>query len=126
MKKAILYLQFASIEQAKKDEQAQKEYDFAEKHCAENGIEIIRVFDEISIKPPRERYYFDKALKVTKALADQLTYFIVMDYSRISKKYEEFKEIQEELSVYGIHIYSIYPRDQFLLVEYFNKLNIEK
>ena len=126
MKKGILYLRFASIEQATKDEKAQREYDFAEKYCAENGIEIIRVFDEISVKPPHERYYFDKALKVAKDLANDLTYFLVMDFSRISRKYEEFKTVQDELSSFGVYVHAINQSNCFTIEEFFDRLKVKR
>lgn len=106
MKKAILYLRYTSTEQA--NERAQNQYDYAQKYCEENGIEIVRVFDEISTNPPRERYYFDKALKVANHCKEELTYFLIMECSQISNRYVEFKEVQMELKSNEIYILSIH------------------
>lgn len=125
MKRAVLYLQFACVEQANEKEKAQQQYESAEKYCVENGIEILRVFDEISVKPPRERYYFDKALKFAKEFSGEMTYFLVMDYSRISRNYSEFKEIKEELQSHEIHILSIL-HNSFCIEEFFDNLKQEK
>lgn len=126
MKKAVLYLRFACVEQANEKEKAQQQYEYAEKYCTENGIEILRVFDEISVEPPRERYYFDKALKFAKQFSEGITYFLVMDYSRISRNYSEFKEIKEELQSYEIHILSILSNNSFCIEEFFDNLKQEK
>lgn len=126
MKKAILYLRFTTVEQATKNDHAQKEYDFAQKYCSENGIEIVRVFDEISTKPPRERYYFDKALNVAKHAkehGEELTYFLVMDYTRISRNFEEFIDIQNELKSIQIHIHPVRNGRYLYLEQFFNELN---
>lgn len=124
MKKAILYLSFKCSEQAK--EQAQTQYDCAEKFCSENGIEMIRVFDEISVNPPLERYYFDKAYNFAKHVNAELTYFLVWDYSQITENFEEFELISGELSSFGIHIIPIAPIGAISTKEWFNNLNKEK
>lgn len=105
MKKAILYLRYTSSEIAK--ERAQNHYDLAQNYCAENGIEIERVFDEVSNEPPFNRYYLDKALKVAKVASDQLTYFVVYECSQISERGVEYNEVKEELNASGVYILSI-------------------
>lgn len=124
MKRAVLYLCYTSSEQAK--ELAPSQYNYAEKYCAENGIEIIRVFDEISVKPPLERYYFDKALKVAKHSANDLTYFLIIECSHISNKYLEFKEIQKELRNHEIYILSIHSDSTQFGMDLFENEKTEK
>lgn len=106
MKKAILYIRNKSLKNS--NDYAQNQYDYAQNYCAENGIEIIRVFEEISTEPPYKRYYFDKALKVAKLLSEQLTYFVVFECSDISDRGVEYEEVKEELKASGIYILSIH------------------
>ena len=126
MKKAILYLRFSSIEQAEKNEGFEKQYEVAEKYCLENGIEIVRTFSEVSRNRPWERYYFDKAMRVAKELNGYLSYFLVMDYSRISRSCTEFMEIKNELRSYGIGILPIASDTYANMEAHFTKLNSTK
>ena len=112
MKKAILYLRSRSLEYS--NQYAQNQYDIAQNYCAKNGIEIVRVFDEISTEPPYKRYYFDKALKVVKLLSGQLTYFVVFECSQISERGVEYEAVKEELKASGVYILSICADKEYL------------
>src|SRR5690606_2528287 len=111
---------------AEKNEGFEKQYDLAEKYCSENGIEIVRTFSEVSGNRPWERYYFDKAMRVAKELNEYLNYFLVMDYSRISRNFTEFTEIENELRSYGIHILPIASDTYVSMEAYFTKLTSTK
>lgn len=123
MKRAVLYLRYAQLDQESAYTKVNMQYAAAQKYCMENGIELMGVFGEVTVKHPKEREIFNRALNFCKQSKQKITDFLVMDFSRISRRYYEFDEVKEELQSLGINITPVAPGNPFSVEFIINQLN---
>lgn len=109
MKRGIVYLNCAANPKQYRDQIISAHTGISADYCEQNGIHLMNVFSETSLKELYERKVFKEVLQFINEHHMKIDFLIVWDYSRLTRSYKEYQSLLKILDQYEIRIVQLRP-----------------